>query len=193
MTPTAIRTMRAALGWTLRDLAEKSGLGLGTVLRAEQGEAMTRTTIRRLRDAFRVQGVTARQSGDRLTINVRAAPSAPKSIASTDLLGLRHVSVRPRADGTFRVLFEVPVRLRPRGWPATRPLPATGRTGRLDATEVAAIKTDAKRLMADLERARRIAGRTGSTIAMEKRPLSHSEVSVGIPPSSAPKAAYTGL
>lgn len=59
----------------------------------------------------------------------------------------KFVSLRgPRADGTYRVLFEVPARLRPSGWPSTRPLPVEGRRGDLnDAAEVVRIQADAKR------------------------------------------------
>lgn len=68
----------------------------------------------------------------------------------------RFVSVRgPRSDGTYRVLFEVPARLRPSDWPSTRPLPIEGRRGDLtDAAEVARIQTDAKRLYQELLAAR---------------------------------------
>lgn len=69
----------------------------------------------------------------------------------------KYVSVRLRKDGTHRVLFEVPARLRPSGWPSTRPLPTEGRRGNLnDAAEVARIQEDAKRLYDEL-----IAVRTG--------------------------------
>ena len=68
----------------------------------------------------------------------------------------RFVVVRPRKDGSSRVLFELPARLRPSGWLATIPLPLTGaRKGDLsDASEVARIQDDAKRLYGDYLRAR---------------------------------------
>lgn len=68
----------------------------------------------------------------------------------------KFVSVRgPRQDGTYRVLFEVPARLRPSGWPSTRPLPTDGRRGDLtDAAEVHRIQADAARLYDELMRAR---------------------------------------
>lgn len=67
----------------------------------------------------------------------------------------KYVSVRVRKDGTARVLFEVPARLRPSGWPSTRPLPIDGRVGDLnDEFEKARIRTDAKRLYAELMAAR---------------------------------------
>jgi integrase len=65
------------------------------------------------------------------------------------------VVARPRADGTWRVLFEVPARNRPPGWPSTRPLPTVGRRGDLtDPAEVARIRADAERLHAELQVAR---------------------------------------
>lgn len=68
----------------------------------------------------------------------------------------KYVTLRPRADGTFRVLMEVPARLRPSGWSAAITLPVDGaRTGDLkDASEVGRIQADAKRLYTDLLRAR---------------------------------------
>lgn len=71
----------------------------------------------------------------------------------------KYVSVRVRKDGTARVLFEVPARLRPSDWPSTRPLPIEGRRGDLtDAAEVARIQADAARLYVEL-----MAARNGST------------------------------
>lgn len=68
----------------------------------------------------------------------------------------RYVTVRPRKDGTARVLFEVPARLRPSGWSKTTPLPvhAERRGDLTDGAEVAAIQADAKRLLAQLRAAR---------------------------------------
>lgn len=69
----------------------------------------------------------------------------------------RFVTLRPRADGTYRVLFEVPPRLRPSGWSATIPLPIHGkRAGNLkDADEIARIKKDAAALYAKMQQDRR--------------------------------------
>lgn len=67
-----------------------------------------------------------------------------------------YVSVRPRSDGTFRVLFEVPPRLRPSGWCPTFPLPLQQpRTGNLaDLEEVRRIREDAATLLRELREAR---------------------------------------
>lgn len=72
--------------------------------------------------------------------------STPMPIVQLELG--RYVTVRRRADGTARVLFEVPPRLRPSDWPATIPLPLDGpRRGDLDdAAEVARIQADARQL-----------------------------------------------
>jgi hypothetical protein len=68
----------------------------------------------------------------------------------------RYVTVRRRADGTARVLFEVPPRLRPSGWSATIPLPLKDRTGDLkSADELKRIKDDAEELYHKLQRDRR--------------------------------------
>jgi site-specific recombinase XerD len=68
----------------------------------------------------------------------------------------KYVTLRPRKDGTHRVLLEVPARLRPSGWSAAIPLPVKGtRTGDLtNLEEVARIKADADSLYARLVNAR---------------------------------------
>ncbi|MDP1875676.1 hypothetical protein [Phenylobacterium sp.] len=68
----------------------------------------------------------------------------------------RYVTLRRRKDGTYRVLMEVPVRLRPSGWSAAIPLPINGaRTGDLsDLGEVARIRDDAQALYVRLQQAR---------------------------------------
>lgn len=68
----------------------------------------------------------------------------------------RYVTVRPRRNGTARVLFEVPARLRPSGWSPQIPLPVTGeRKGNLrDADEVARIQADAAKLLTQLHDAK---------------------------------------
>lgn len=69
----------------------------------------------------------------------------------------KYVTARPRKDGTFRVLFEVPPRLRPSGWSPAIPLPLSDarRRGDLDdGHEIAAIQQDAADLYARLIRQR---------------------------------------
>lgn len=83
--------------------------------------------------------------------------SGPSTSMPSVLLDLgRYVTLRPRKDGTVRVLMEVPARLRPSGWSAAIPLPVEApRTGNLtDAAEVARIKADAAKLYTRLQQAR---------------------------------------
>lgn len=87
----------------------------------------------------------------------RATTNGPLTPMPSVQLDLgRYVTVRPRKDGTARVLFEVPKRLRPSEWSAAIPLPVTGeRRGDLnDADEVGRIQADAKRLLDRLRAAR---------------------------------------
>ena len=69
----------------------------------------------------------------------------------------RYVTLRPRKDGTHRVFFQVPARLRPPGWLSLIPLPLDGgRRGDLsDLAEVARIQADAAALYAQLKGDRR--------------------------------------
>lgn len=68
----------------------------------------------------------------------------------------KYVTLRPRKDGTYRVLMEVPARLRPSGWSAQITLPIEGRrTGDLtNADEVARIQKDAAELYRSLQQLR---------------------------------------
>lgn len=70
----------------------------------------------------------------------------------------KYVVARPRKDGTFRVLFEVPKRLRPSGWLPTIPTPPfPHRTGKLDLEELGHIRAHVEGeggLLAQLEAAR---------------------------------------
>lgn len=152
-TPAALRAMRGALNWSLRDLATEAGLAVGTVLAIEKGQQVSARSIQRVRRAFRLRGVSVRQDGPSIVVRI-GPPPVPALNTPDALRKLPYVVVRPRADGTWRVLFEVPARIRPLGWPATRPLPVWGRTGQLEAEEVAAIRADAAKMLADLQGAR---------------------------------------
>lgn len=156
LTPASLRAMRGALDWSMRDLATAAGVALGTVLKAEQAGGLSATTERRIRRAFSARGVNLRWSDKQAVITIGAEPSAVKAGVAPELLGIPHLSVRPRNDGTYRVIFEVPARNRPSGWPASRPLPfSSPRRGDLtNPEEMKAIARDAKKLNADLHRMR---------------------------------------
>ncbi|HEX3920411.1 MAG TPA: hypothetical protein VHW60_23970 [Caulobacteraceae bacterium] len=69
-----------------------------------------------------------------------------------------YVVTKPRSDGTFRVLFIVPLSCRPEGWPATIPLPrGLDRTGDLgNADEVRRIRADRARLHEQMLECRKV-------------------------------------
>lgn len=176
LTPAALRAMRGALDWSMRDLAAAFGVSLGTILAMEKGEPVKPVTERRIRAAFLQHGVGLRYADGAAVVRILPAPAANRrTVAPSCLAGLRYVVARPRKDGTVRVQFEVPARLCPPGYPKTRPLPVRGRTGRLDSAEVAAIKADAARMLAQLE-----AARLKSTLGHEKQPLSGGEAASGV-------------
>jgi transcriptional regulator with XRE-family HTH domain len=57
MTPIQLRMARAAVGWGVRELAEKAGVTANTVTRIENGSDARLSTIDRLRQALEAAGV----------------------------------------------------------------------------------------------------------------------------------------
>ena len=57
MTPVQMRMARAALGWGVRDLAEKAGVTANTVTRIENGSDAKQSTVAALRTALEDGGV----------------------------------------------------------------------------------------------------------------------------------------
>ena len=57
MTPIQLRMARAAVGWGVRELAEKAGVTANTVTRIENGSDARQSTIDRLRQALEAAGV----------------------------------------------------------------------------------------------------------------------------------------
>lgn len=157
LTPPALRAMRGALGWSMRDCALAAGVALATVLKAEAGGVVSTATALRLRKAFAARGVTYRIRKGVMHIGIRDNPRPEKPGVPEPVRNLPYVVLRPRTDGTYRILFEVPARIRPSGWPSTRPLPCTAaRTGNvMDEAEMAAVRKDAARLLKELGAARR--------------------------------------
>ena len=51
------RMARAALEWTVRDLADHAGVSHDTVVRIEGGESVKESTLQRVRAAFEAEGV----------------------------------------------------------------------------------------------------------------------------------------
>lgn len=52
-----VRMARAALGWGVRDLAEKAGVTANTVTRIENGADAKQSTMDRLQQALQVAGI----------------------------------------------------------------------------------------------------------------------------------------
>ena len=57
MTPIQLRMARAAVGWGVRELAEKAGVTANTVTRIENGSDARLSTVDRLRQALEAAGV----------------------------------------------------------------------------------------------------------------------------------------
>jgi transcriptional regulator with XRE-family HTH domain len=57
MKPVQIRMARAAVGWGVRELAEKAGVTANTVTRIENGADAKQSTIDALRSALEAAGV----------------------------------------------------------------------------------------------------------------------------------------
>lgn len=156
MTPAAFRAVCGALDWSLRDAAAQTGVAVNTLRLIGEGQPVTEKISRRVRAAFRRQGVRVTISREGQATIIIGAPvgSMKHEALPPELLGVPFLAVRPRVDGTWRVFFEVNAKDRPAGWPATRPLPfSVPRRGDLsDPIEVKAIRADAKQLEAALTR-----------------------------------------
>ena len=63
ITPTHIRTARAALRWGVRDLAAKSGTGFKSVSKFENGGDVRKSTVDKWQLALEAEGVTFENSG----------------------------------------------------------------------------------------------------------------------------------
>ena len=58
MQPIHLRMARAALGWTLKDLAVRAGVNLNTISRYEAGKEALSGTIISIEEVFKRQGIT---------------------------------------------------------------------------------------------------------------------------------------
>jgi transcriptional regulator with XRE-family HTH domain len=57
ITPTQSRMARAALGWSIADLADAAGIGKNTALRMELSGNITLDTMRAIEGAFQKAGI----------------------------------------------------------------------------------------------------------------------------------------
>ncbi len=63
MNPTQSRMARAALKWSLSDLADAAGVGRATAARFELGEAVAPASIAAMRSAYEAEGVVFVDAG----------------------------------------------------------------------------------------------------------------------------------
>lgn len=69
MTQTQCRMARAALGWTLDELAHQSGISRRTIAKFEQGANVLPETMEKLRSTFAAAGVGFTNGGKRAGVS----------------------------------------------------------------------------------------------------------------------------
>jgi transcriptional regulator with XRE-family HTH domain len=88
MTPIQLRMARAAVGWGVRELAQKAGVTANTVTRIENGADAKQSTINRLQNALEAAGIeftNGDQPGVRLTRAAAARAAEPGSASRPTL------------------------------------------------------------------------------------------------------------
>jgi len=83
MNPIQLRMARAAVGWGVRELAEKAGITANTVTRIENGADAKQSTMDKLRRALEAAGVeftNGDQPGVRLTQAASRYKGFPKAV-----------------------------------------------------------------------------------------------------------------
>jgi transcriptional regulator with XRE-family HTH domain len=98
-----LRMARAAIGWGVRELAEKAGVTANTVTRIENGSDAKQSTINALQQALEAAGVeftNGNQPGVRLTEAAAARSaelgSASKSTLSSKIVRSKTVNATPK-------------------------------------------------------------------------------------------------
>ena len=64
------RMARAALGWTITDLAQRTAMARMTVMRLEAGNVVAQDTAMKVQAAFEAAGAMFSASGDRVFVSV---------------------------------------------------------------------------------------------------------------------------
>lgn len=85
-----LRMARAAVGWGVRELAQKAGVTANTVTRIENGADAKQSTINRLQNALEAAGIeftNGDQPGVRLTRAAAARAAEPASASRPTLTG----------------------------------------------------------------------------------------------------------
>ena len=85
MLPVHVRMARAALGWTIRDLADRAKVNLNTVSRYEAGREVKSGTIQSIEAAFSDAGVILIHEDPQGGVGVRLTrESARRSVPTSD-------------------------------------------------------------------------------------------------------------
>ncbi len=71
-----LRMARAALNWTLKELADRAEINMNTISRYEGGGAMLSDTLEKIEKVFRVEGVVFIDEDDQLGPGVRLPRAA---------------------------------------------------------------------------------------------------------------------
>ena len=82
MQPVHVRMARAALGWSLSDLAAKSQVNLNTISRYEAGREVLSGTIDKLEKVFESAGITFIQEDDTGGPGIRMQKPAAKKTST---------------------------------------------------------------------------------------------------------------
>ena len=113
MTPSQMRMARAALGWGVRDLAEKSGVAANTVTRIENGADAKQSTIDAMRSTFEAAGIEfipengggvgirfrERQGSERVVSPARSPkPAKPLHTSEAERFGAEMAAKRERGE-----------------------------------------------------------------------------------------------
>src|SRR5215471_14674887 len=83
MRPAHLRMARAALGWTLGDLANKAGVNLNTISRYESGRETLSGTIQKIEDVFRSHGLIFIDSETYIGVQLPTSGRSPHQAAGT--------------------------------------------------------------------------------------------------------------
>ena len=96
MMPLHVRMARAALGWSLQDLAEKAKVNLNTISRYETGREIKSGTLESIESAFTAAGVVLIYEDANGGIGVRLSRELMKRVRATSTSGEKPTSRKRR-------------------------------------------------------------------------------------------------
>lgn len=106
MRPVHLRMARAALGWTLKELAERAGINMNTISRYEAGAEVMSGTLEKIEDVLRLEGVVfIDEDADYLpAIKIRreVPPPLRDMVLQLESPDIRPFALKPRVSKTKR-------------------------------------------------------------------------------------------